>query len=196
MRQIVEIDVSYLNEYLEKTSHLKRLTGDMADKVLGEAGAEGRRSIGESHEEKLHFGNPIRKPVKSGGSWQSRGSTVYSVMDPKHGWYRSRNRSKNSGRLIGFSYDVSGRRSLMPISRGHVYSLMANLWGRSTRPYRKASPYFASGGSATYATRWRQGTVRKARIRFDAGLVTSRMPEIRVRAARRITPMVKEALEG
>lgn len=186
----VEIQQDTLNKVLSKVEGFQGITGRMADKVLAETGAEGRKGIGESHESGLRFGRKIKKWKNTKTLGTGYVTDVFSRMDQKHGWYKSRNTNLNDGRLIGFSFDSAARRKVIPVSKGHAYSLIANLWAQPSKAYRTNSPYFYSAGYKR--GRWKAGESRPKKVSFDASLIQARMATILTNSEKKIGQMIKE----
>ena len=90
--EIAEIYAQLEADILENMARrLSRLNTKDAAKwqaqVLAETGAEGRKGIGQSHEEGLHFGNRLRKWKTSKTNGNGYVTDTFSRMDEKHGGY-------------------------------------------------------------------------------------------------------------
>lgn len=172
----VFVDTSDFKPLIEKVGGLSDEVCKTADKALANLGAEGRKVLGRKEKAAgFQFGiaQSKWKSSKSGGKWYD--DTVFSKFNPTHGWYQG----SDGTRMIGFNYENKAyqkygknsaqrtlRGRLSAISKGYVYSLMANLFGKPVS-YSVDSPYFKNIGQREYG-RWQAGQTRPARLTMTA----------------------------
>ena len=166
---------------------MKNVTAATADTTLAFIGSEGRREVGEEEKRLFDFGKTQYKWKEKEGQYVKQ---QFSTFNPTHGWYKAR----DGRRMIGFSYEntasyqgKTAKKLLRSGSKGYIYSLIANLWNNTTKPYTKASPAFNEKGSY-----WRKGIRRHARVGLTASVVQQGMAKAMNRASDDLARKLKE----
>lgn len=155
-----------LEAKLKKAPLVMRAVQSAAVSAAAYKGRKEDRQHGELHMGRYYFrgaGKTISKKNKIPG-YRKAAQRVFSKYDPKKGWVSTSLANGGVVKMGSFAWDTKTQKWN---SRIAYTSLLANLWGKPTKPYKHRSPCFGQEnfpGAETDYGFWKEGAIRDARF--------------------------------
>lgn len=166
MTKSIDIAFKDLESLINKIEEANKSVYAMTNSVVAGAAAETRKEASKIEKQKFETGSQQTKWKyrKKQGKWEK--VTYQAKWDSSLGGYVESRNVDTPLRIINFSWEnVASKKRKSYQATTRLTSLVANLWEKPTKPYKKNSPHFRRSGNSSNGF-WARGVSRPARPYF------------------------------